>query len=45
MIRIAHLIHRLATWLNAVDAPTESTLSPRDWSDLPAYHPASDRDR
>jgi hypothetical protein len=40
MTRIAHLIHRLAIWLNEVDAPTESTLSPRDWSDLPVYHPA-----
>jgi hypothetical protein len=43
MTRIAHLFRRLATWLTAIDGVIETPES-RNWSDLPAYHPASDRD-
>ena len=39
----AKLLRRLVDWLNepvAADVPLQ--LSPRDWADLPSYHPARD---
>ena len=44
MTRLAHLILRLAAWLSAVDAPAD-TSEPYDWSDVPAYHPATNTGR
>ena len=44
MTRISTFIRRLAAWLNTSDGPVDSS-EPRDWFDLPVYHPASDRDR
>jgi hypothetical protein len=39
MHTIRTMIRRLIDWLAEQEPQPEQTLSPRDWSDLPAYHP------
>jgi hypothetical protein len=47
VVRLLHaMLTRLAAWLNEeVSAPGEADaeFSPRDWADLPTYHPDGDR--
>jgi hypothetical protein len=45
MKTITSALRRLVDWLAEQEPSREQALSPRDWSDLPAYHPGSDTTR
>ena len=42
MKTITAALRRLLDWLTEQQPSPEQTLSPRDWFDLPAHHPACD---
>lgn len=42
MTAIRTALRRLIDWLAEQQPAPEQTLSPRNWSDLPTWHPAAD---
>ena len=45
MKTITSALRRLIDWLAEQEPSHQRALSPRDWSDLPAYHPQTDTAR